>query len=777
MKIQIKLLILLLSILIIFPAFAVDVIENKNDDSLMYMRMIFGDVVNILIDAEGPDANEVDTVLGAMMKTFNQTMFQLTFLLILFVTLTAFFSTAHTGKLDTQKYDAVWMPFRMILAFAIVTPISAGYNALQIAVLMVAGSGINVANQVAIAGLDQMVKTGTVVKLRASDNYEESVINMLESKVCAYGYNAITHHENIVGEPIINYDYTFETISPKIGLRYAPAYITPVTALAASTYATVTLQKDIPTYFSSDAPCGQYEIKYSDDISIDSDFNQIRDEYLETYVDILTTVDERLDGLAKSITTAGVTDSAASNTSELKNIINYYKTEHQKILNYIGEEAYKVYDRQNQNGNAQSPEELTRQYGWIHFGGLYWRWTQITKTTNNIANEIKLETSPQFSSKVTENEDMRPVWIALANYILFDRMVATANGDVIASKTASAYTPRVPLILSENEEESQKEMAEQMAKTSERKVGSEERKLTDHRNFIYESLANTDADPLTTVINTGHRMLNYVQVALVAKSILQTLELGTEDVKNALPDFALPAQIKLSAVMVVIKSILQAVFLLIIAFTSLAVVAAYYIPVIPLIHWIVGVISYFGAVIEAVLVGPILAAAHAAPDGKGITGDKAKPGYMLILTLFLRPPLMVMGMISAIILCMIGGFITLSLWAPLFNDVQSSNQNFFLDGIVTTGIFLVVMITIVTRSFSLITEVPDKVLKYIGGGMESLGDSSAVGQSEKSFAMVGGIVSQGHSPTSGAEDKETPPNEEEEEKDKINNRAKNQSLT
>ncbi len=65
-----------------------------------------------------------------------------------------------------------------------------------------------------------------------------------------------------------------------------------------------------------------------------------------------------------------------------------------------------------------------------------------------------------------------------------------------------------------------------------------------------------------------------------------------------------------------------------------------------------------------------------------------------------------------------------------------------ISGVVTAvamlGIFTVLIIQIAHRAFGLIHEVPDKVLRYIGGGSENLGEASQEQQSRSVF--VGGAA-------------------------------------
>lgn len=57
---------------------------------------------------------------------------------------------------------------------------------------------------------------------------------------------------------------------------------------------------------------------------------------------------------------------------------------------------------------------------------------------------------------------------------------------------------------------------------------------------------------------------------------------------------------------------------------------AVYMPLIPWVTWMTSVVNWFVLVIEAIIVAPIWAAAHIAPDGHDVVG-RAAQGYVSAL--------------------------------------------------------------------------------------------------------------------------------------------------
>ncbi|MCT4575340.1 MAG: hypothetical protein N4A43_03710, partial [Alphaproteobacteria bacterium] len=135
-------------------------------------------------------------------------------------------------------------------------------------------------------------------------------------------------------------------------------------------------------------------------------------------------------------------------------------------------------------------------------------------------------------------------------------------------------------------------------------------------------------------------------------------------------------------------------------------------------------IGWFAAVFQAVIGTPLLLLGHiTVKKGSMILGpDRGK--YMMILEIFLRPVLMVFGMIGSMLL--------LSVATYIFNDlynfawgVRSMNSVWggsilsfasYFKGLAYISIYVTTIYTIATNCFKLIDDVPGKVISWMGGG-------------------------------------------------------------
>lgn len=178
---------------------------------------------------------------------------------------------------------------------------------------------------------------------------------------------------------------------------------------------------------------------------------------------------------------------------------------------------------------------------------------------------------------------------------------------------------------------------------------------------------------------------------------------------------------------------------------------AYYVPVLPYMIFIFGVIAWLMAVIEAMVAAPIVALGVTHPEGHDAFG-KGEAAIMLLMNVFLRPALMIIGYVAAIPLCYAGVWILNAGFDHAISFIQdggalagsgsqsaikpTNNSNgsgtggyndwagvyaYFFSILIYTTTYL----TIVQNAFNLISILPDKVLRWIGGSPESIGSESA----------------------------------------------------
>jgi conjugal transfer/type IV secretion protein DotA/TraY len=80
---------------------------------------------------------------------------------------------------------------------------------------------------------------------------------------------------------------------------------------------------------------------------------------------------------------------------------------------------------------------------------------------------------------------------------------------------------------------------------------------------------------------------------------------------------------------------------------------AFLLPLMPFMRFLFAVLTWIAALIEAVIAIPLVALAHLNPESEGLSGQQAKAAYFFIFNLFLRPVLMIFGLVAALIIFLI----------------------------------------------------------------------------------------------------------------------------
>lgn len=733
-----KILIALFILLMSPNAFAEGVVQNETDESLYYLRIIFGDAVAFLTGHDIPNAREHDSIIGAMAEVFNTQMQVLSLILVMWNAIIWYTDTAQRGKVDEQRFDTVWLPTRMLISILVVTPISGGYNTLQMGVFYVAGAGINTGNAVAVAAQEYMRKNGSVISLKHRTKVKKLAISVLESYVCMISYNQIKANN---GEAHIAIKKAETNTRNRSGISDAHTSIAnnQLPIVSPTTLEFQWTDEADTGWFEwskeGDNACGVYEIdrQYNPaDIVEDS---QAYMAYKAEHLSVLRHTFTELEALAHSIVHSTDMGNNEVTTSPVPTKLYEIVRDADRQL----QEAVSAFQADTVNDPENSSVDI-RQTGWIRLGGLFWEWTLRTRERLEMVNSVYVARTEKITSDIATSDEpaMKKAFEALEKYILHDAYADIDGQQKKLSELKYSYVS--PMMSAEDFE---KNIEQQEAEALEYFDGV----MTPYGDAI-GLIGTYTSDPVTTLAEIGERLLVTIDTAYLASLELKIMENAANNSLNSLGGKFLGSVglgVIVGAFTAVTSSIISALFLLIMALAPLAFLMVFYIPSIPLIQWVVSIVSYYAYVLEVVIISSVHALAHGLPEGKGPAGQHAKQGYMMILGVFLSPTLMVFGFVAAIVLTFVGGFITVSMFNEFWDLSRKSFDNHWqlteiiFEPFMQLMIFCLIMIAISTRAFQLISELRDRALKMVGGGQENLGDSSSMGQASSQFAMMGGI--------------------------------------
>ena len=163
-------------------------------------------------------------------------------------------------------------------------------------------------------------------------------------------------------------------------------------------------------------------------------------------------------------------------------------------------------------------------------------------------------------------------------------------------------------------------------------------------------------------------------------------------------------------------------------FFSLGVLLAVYIPMLPFVLFLFGVVAWLMSVTEAMVAAPLVALGMTHPEGHDLLG-KSEQALILLLGVFIRPITMLFGILMAIIASQIlvklfhlsFGAVAFSL---LVEGPPGSDEPITGMAVVAGGVLLVyvyVLMSVIEQSFSLIYVIPERILRWIGGPQDQTG--------------------------------------------------------
>ena len=156
-------------------------------------------------------------------------------------------------------------------------------------------------------------------------------------------------------------------------------------------------------------------------------------------------------------------------------------------------------------------------------------------------------------------------------------------------------------------------------------------------------------------------------------------------------------------------------------------ILAYTTPFMPMLYFLFAVSGWIKGVFEAMVAVPLWALAHLRIDGDGLPGRDASAGYMLLLEIFLRPILIVAGLLAAMMIFTgtvtvfheIYDLVLLNLAGHGRLEVAPGMTNIELyrgpvDEFFFTVIYVVVVYMVGASCFKLIDEIPNQLMRWIG---------------------------------------------------------------
>lgn len=263
---------------------------------------------------------------------------------------------------------------------------------------------------------------------------------------------------------------------------------------------------------------------------------------------------------------------------------------------------------------------------------------------------------------------------------------------------------------------------------------------------IYEMRKNADIHPLAQLSALGKAMIEAtVRNALIALG--GTVGEGLGGILGQLPKN-------------VGKVVSTFAFTMSMTTLTMGVVLFYVVPFLPFVFFLFAVSGWVKSIFEAIVAMPLWALAHLHIDGEGLPGRAASNGYFLLFEIFLRPILIVFGLLasltifSALVIVLnqifdlvvsnVGGF-DMTCEADLGNcgrsDAAPSSIDFYrqpLDQFFFTSMYVVLVYVLALGCFKLIDQIPNNILRWMGVSVSTFQENAGDPASQLSTSIYKG---------------------------------------
>lgn len=742
------------------------------DQSIQYLGQIFGNV-GVALTGTGP------ALLSVMFKTFNTGLLVIGALIVAYTTVVGVLATASEGKFLGEKWDSLWVPLRTLLGLVALFPTKSGYCAAQVVIMWVVVQGIGAADQVWNTVIRYYNVGGTATATTLDDN--SSVVsmvppilrNLLENATCqAATAKFVSNNQGTIGRSTAFTSSTGEQIGFQFGV--------PGSSVSESECGFISWvgdpSKTPPATFTEAMKAGTRQTVQA--------LTPVYESIANYYVNLAINDPKCWDPTPCS---------PEPNPTGTPPVCVYFKKylafkwsdqcslsknsgAWEKIAGYVGSnfinESYKLI--QGYAGNYQTqaqmnqptkedPAQRAMTQGWIFAGAYYYNFAKTNRYNSanftdfiqsiyasDITKDPKLSQGPagagsRFAAGTVQLDNYNH--IAGFGFKDPNNQLVNPNAFPVQYFVCGEYDNKNALLPCQDDAGGARSMFNSVKGNLDTAVVNAggfnapegggptgEAINSASRNIFNTWMANLSAkstDPLISLGRFGNQLLVGAETFFWVSFGLM---IGLGLAGTYITYFGSTANYWAGVAAAIQQFVSTPIWFLIGYMMTIGGLLGVYTPLIPYINFTFGAIGWFLAVIEAMVAGPIIALGILSPGGQSQILGRAEGATFILLNIFLRPTLMVFGMMFAMLL----SFVVISFINAAFLGVVGSVSGG------TMGLFEILMfimayammvITALNKCFSLIGLLPDQVLRWIGQAPERFGAGEEAGE-----AVKGGVA-------------------------------------
>lgn len=589
--------------------------------------------------------------------------------------------TAHDGEALGRQWSSLWVPIRTVLGVGMAVPMAGGYCVAQLLVGFLISNGVGLADQIWGAYLTAFATPQGMAPKARLPNVTELATGILVSEVCMQSYNKVMSDAPGIG------DGDMAATSLGAGTRaYGRSGGSECGAVA---YQKLPVGGGSVTGATSYAPASLSSLE-------------------SAHMTALAAMESKLAATAGKVVAFYNGGAAPDVAADMTAAVAAYQES-------VSAAASSVF------GNDEAMQtvlDAAKTDGWALAGSLYMKAVALQDAVSQAVAHVPVAIKPSASAITTSQAPY---------FVLLDQLMR--KGAVTQMTTAGTANAAAELGATGSP------LAQGAQKVMNSIFGG---------NWIAGVVqADKNRNALMSVKDFGDYLMTGAEAGLAAGVLMTS---GAEAVRaenssvlgNIAGFFTGGAT---TAVAGAASGAMNTVgWMLIASCSALFVFAAgiaVYLPFAPFLIYFGAFVGWLLLCAEALIAAPLWSIMHLLPRGDGLAGS-ARQGYVMLLGVAMRPALIVMGFIVSLSMLniVVQGFNAIffeSFKMSMAGSVVGLGTSFAM-----VGIYFAAMLFLFHFIFSAVSAVPDKVLRWIGGGHEQLGEAAS-GLSKAAGAAAEGV--------------------------------------
>ncbi|MDY7563404.1 DotA/TraY family protein [Pseudomonas sp. AB6] len=632
--------------------------QKNNDLSRQALVMIFGDVVI------HPFAPSKQTLIGALFATINGVLSAVAMFWFLTITVKTVVKSGHQGQVFNGGRSALY-PIMTFAGFICLVPTGSGWSISQLIMLWAASvMGIGSANLLTDTAVDMMSSGYSMVTQPTAPATRSAARGIFEMNLCKYAVNSelqSLYADGVANTPMMSTKGSHGDYSTGNGSAVCGSAKTP-----------------------NSGRSGVWNLMFDSQVDTDG--------VVTAQKQALDTMQATLDQSAKAFVSTYLskrdqdTGSFQDAETQIQNAAAAYEDTVNQALNKI--------DFKDTLQSQLSSQ--IKSSGWVALGSWYHTFATANSKTNDVANATPIVTGLSGSGELGSSDLYNQVFAAYRSQVQNSPYTAplgtqTAKDDGAAATAANPNAVFVSVFKSPMQW------------------------LT---SLIATGKLGTDAD-FSDQVNPLIKMQEIGDATLGTTEILMAAYAGTWAVASIASNSGVGWASHIFAVDTgaVVKDVMSAMaplfYFVMFALMAIGFSLAVFLPAVPFLFWMVGVFNWIVSVLVGCAAGPMWAATHlGAEEDKG---SRSAYGYIFLIDMMLRPPLMVLGFFFASVAVDAGGTILNLLFPSALANANADSLVGLFKMIGWLMIYARISTFGVTRLFGLQASLADYVISFLGG--------------------------------------------------------------